>query len=193
MTLMQRNFITRKKVNYIGGIFMMKLLGGIIVIAAATSIGFVYSRIYTERVKQLRDLQYALNILESEIIYTSSPLIDALLSASQKSSTSAGKLLSSMSELLGSRNAESIYDAFNSAYDSVKSELFLEKEEIDVLGSFVQSIGSADIEGQKKNFNITLKKLEGFEKSAEETRNKNEKLYRYLGLCAGVLIVIVLV
>jgi stage III sporulation protein AB len=171
----------------------LKLLGSLIVIFSTTFIGYVYSRVYAERVKQLRDMQYALNMLESEIIYTSTPLIEALSSVGEKSGSIVKKLLINMSDILRNKKCENISDAFFEAAKSVKNDLYFEDEEIELISSFIQSIGSSDLESQKKNFNITVQKLESFEKKADEKRIKNEKLYRYLGLCTGVLIVIILV
>lgn len=172
---------------------MLKLIGGVGIIVAATSMGFVYSKVFAERVSQLRDIQYILNYLESEIIYTATPLTIALMTAGENQEGVVGQVFVNISKLIRDRKAESILDAYNQSIKLYQSQLYLEKEEFDILASFVRSLGSADIEGQKKNFNLTIKKLETFEKSAEQTRTKNEKLYKYLGLCAGVLIVIVLV
>lgn len=172
---------------------MLKVLGALVVIGATTIMGFLYSRAFEVRVKQLRDMQYALNMLESEIIYTATPLIQALRHVSEKSSDSIRSIFDRIAVLLKDKRVEGVHEAFNEAVKESKRELYFEKEEIDVIASFMHSLGSSDIEGQKKNFNITIKKLETFEEKAEETRVKNEKLYRYLGVCAGVLIVIILV
>lgn len=172
---------------------MLKVLGSIIIIGATTVIGFCYANAYTERVRQLRDMQYALNMLESEIIFTSTPLIMALQNAGNKSSDVIRKMFIKMSGLLKDKKVESVADAFKESLTSVRTELYFEKEEIDIIMSFVQSLGISDMEAQKKNFNITIKKLESFEQKAEETRKKNERLYKYLGVSCGILIVIILV
>lgn len=172
---------------------MLKILGSIIIIAGATVIGFTYSNIYLQRVKQLRDMQFALNMMETEIAYTATPLTEVLLSVGEKSSIIIKKIFAGMADTLISKKKNSVFEAFMYTYNQMKGEIYLDKEEIEVVSSFMQSLGSSDIEGQKKNFNITIKRLESFEKRAEEIRNKNEKLYRYLGLSFGVLIVIILV
>lgn len=172
---------------------MLKLLGSLIIIAGATAIGFTYSNICFQRVKQLRDMQFALNMMETEITYTATPLTEVLLSVGERSSNVIKRVFTNMAEALLSKKSNSVYDAFIYTYNQMKDMIYLDKEEIGVVSSFMQSLGSSDIEGQKKNFNITIKKLEGFEKRADEIRTKNEKLYRYLGLSFGVLIVIILV
>lgn len=172
---------------------MLKLIGSIIIIAGTTAIGFTYSNIYLQRVRQLRDMQFALNMLETEIVYTATPLIEALFSVGEKSSNIIKNIFSGMAETLREKKKSSVYDAFIYVCNLLKEDIYFDKEEIGTISSFMQSLGNSDIDGQKKNFNITIKKLEDFEKKAEEIRAKNQKLYRYLGLCFGALIVIILV
>lgn len=172
---------------------MLKIMGSLIVIAGTTVIGFAYANIYVQRVKQLREMQYALSMMETEISYTSTPLIEALYSVGEKSDNAIGKLLTGMANRLKERKQNDVYEAFVDCLTEIKDELYLNKEEKDVLAAFIKALGNSDIEGQKKNFNITIKKLEGFEKRADEVRVKNQQLFRYLGVCLGVLIVIILV
>lgn len=172
---------------------MLKVLGSIIVIGASGVMGFIYSNLYKERVKQIRDMQYSLNILETEIIYSSSPLSEAMEFTADKSSNGIKNVFKKMSSMLNQKTKHSVYEAFKDACASSKDEIYLGKEEMDVLESFMKSLGGSDMEGQKKNFNITIKKLEEIEKKAEVIRTKNERLYRYLGICIGVLLVIILI
>jgi stage III sporulation protein AB len=171
---------------------MLKIIGSLIVISAATITGFSYARVFSERVKQLRDIQYALRALEAEIVYTETPLSAAFNNVGLKCSKPISKLFLCISEVLNKKQVKSVLDAFNEANLDSKDELYLNKEEIEVMSSFMNSLGNTDIEGQKKNFNITIKKLELFEAKAEENKSKNEKLYKYLGVSAGLLVVIVL-
>lgn len=172
---------------------MLKIFGSLIVVTATTIMGFYYAGVYKERVKQIRGIQYALNILESEIVYTSTPLIQAFINISERVNEPFKKLFFILSENLKNKNVESVSAAFRQACVSLKGQLLFENEEIEVLDSFMKSLGTSDVEGQKKNFNITIKKLEYFEKKAEENRKKNERLFKYLGVSCGMLIVIILV
>lgn len=172
---------------------MIKLLGSIIIIISATLMGIIYSQKFSIKVNQIRDIEFLLNMLENEITFTSTPLVQAFINISNKGCNSASKLFLLMSEELKSKKCNSVYDAFKLSYDSVKEELYFDNDELQVIGSFMKSLGNTDTEGQKKNFNITIKKLESFEKKAEDLCTKNAKLYRYLGVCAGTLIVIILI
>jgi stage III sporulation protein AB len=172
---------------------MIKIVGSLVVIGATTILGFYYAGIYVERVKQIRALQYALNVLQSEIVYTVTPLADAFKSVGGKSSKPFNELFNNVAENLRNKNVESVANAFRLALEASKEEIYFEKEELEVIDSFMKSLGNTDIEGQKKNFNITIKKLETFELKAEESRRKNERLFKYLGISCGVLVVIILI
>ena len=171
---------------------MLKIIGSFIVIGTATITGFSYAGLFSERVKQLRDIQYALRALEAEIVYTETPLSVAFKNVGLKCDKPISKLFLCISEVLHKKQVKSVLDAFNEANLDSKGEVYLNKEETEVMSSFMNSLGNTDIEGQKKNFNITIKKLELFEEKAVESKNKNEKLYKYLGVSAGLLVVIIL-
>lgn len=171
---------------------MLKLIGGILVVLSTSLIGFYYSRMFKERLKQIREMQYSLTMLESEIIYSASPLVQAMEYVSERSRHPVNDFFKCFSEKLYEKEIECILDGFQGTLKEFKGILKLEKDEIDVIGSFLKSLESSDIDGQKTSFNITMKKLEGFEKIAEDTMIKNEKLYKYLGVCSGLLVVIIL-
>ncbi|SKA81931.1 stage III sporulation protein AB [Caloramator quimbayensis] len=172
---------------------MLKILGSIIVVASTSVIGFLYAMIFTERVRQIRDMQYALNILESEVVFKSTPVADAFYFVSLNCTETIKNIFNHMSNLIKDRNVQSISEAFDSALNAFKSDLYFEKEETEVIKAFMQTLGCGDLEAQKKNFNITVEKLKNFEKNAEESKRKNERLYKYLGVCCGIMIVIILI
>lgn len=172
---------------------MLKILGSVIVMISASIMGFYYGDTFYKRVKQLRAVQYAFNLLEAEIIYTSTPLGEAFKNVADKSNQPIKGLFENISELLSNKKLYDVQSAYKEAIKKYAKELYFEKEEMEVIASFINALGNTDLEGQKKNFNITSKKLEGLEKTAEEKRQKNEKLFRYLGVCTGMLIVIILV
>ncbi|MEG0371591.1 MAG: stage III sporulation protein SpoIIIAB [Clostridium sp.] len=172
---------------------MIELLGGIIIISSTTLLGFYYAKGLSERVQLIREIQYSLAMLESEIIYSSSPLIEAMQYVAQRSRSPVKEFFFSFSEKLYKKEIDCILDGFMMTVGEFGGKLKLEKDEIDSVGSFLKSLESSDMEGQKTSFNITMKKLESFEKRSEEIVKKNEKLYKYLGVCSGLLVVIILI
>lgn len=172
---------------------ILKVFGGLIILMGTSVIGLLMGGVYKERVSQIRQLQYALHHLESEIVYSASTLVQAFFVIGEQSEGAIKKLLTQIGQFLKEKRFNTIAEAFDEASRGLAKELYLEKDERDTLLSFMQSLGSSDIEGQKKNFNITLKKFEEYEKRAQELRAKNEKLYKYLGFSAGAFLIIILV
>lgn len=172
---------------------MLSLLGSAMIIISTTLVGFYYSRGFSYRLKVIRDFQYALTMLQSEIMYSSSPLIEALKYVATKTDGNVSKFFNEFSTLLYKREIEGIQDGFKASINTYKKALMIEEDEIDTIASFLKSLESSDSESQKTSFNITMKKFEAFEKRADEIMKKNEKLYKYLGICSGLLVVIVLI
>ncbi|MEF9952606.1 MAG: hypothetical protein RR840_00020 [Clostridium sp.] len=172
---------------------MLSILGSAMIILSTTLVGFYYSRGFAYRLKVVRDFQYALTMLQSEIIYASSPLIEALSYVSDKTEGNVSRFFKEFSASLYKREIEGIQEGFRVSIESYKKSLMLEEDEIDTISSFLKSLESSDSESQKTSFNITMKKFEAFEKRADGIMNKNEKLYKYLGVCTGLLLVIVLI
>lgn len=171
---------------------LLKLIGSFLIIIASTFMGYYISWLYYEKVKQIRDIQFAFNFLESEIIYSSEPLYIALKKVGEKFSGPMKILFMKMSDMLKDHKKDSVYEAFLEAYQMMNEKFYFDKEEIDIIKSFLHGIGSNDLEGQKKNFNIAIKKLELIEKKAEEKRQSSDKLIKYLGFSFGVVIVVIL-
>lgn len=171
---------------------VLKLIGSFLIIAASSFMGFYISWLYSEKIKQIRDIQFAFNLLESEIIYSSEPLYIAFKKIGEKFSGPMKLLFTNMSDMLLERKKDSVYDAFLEVYEKFKDSLYFDKEELEIIKSFLHGIGSSDLEGQKKNFNIALKKLEIIEKKLEEKRLKNDKLIKYIGFSFGAVIVVIL-
>ncbi|MEG2971976.1 MAG: hypothetical protein RR898_00810 [Clostridium sp.] len=172
---------------------MLSIIGSAMIILSTTLVGFYYARGFSYRVKIIRDFQYALTMLQSEILYSSSPLIEALDYVGEKTDGNVGRFFKEFSKSLYKREIEGIQEGFTLTMNTYKKPLMLEGDEIDTISSFLKSLESSDSESQKTSFNITMKKFEAFEKRAEEIMNKNEKLYKYLGICSGLLVVIVLI
>lgn len=172
---------------------MLKLIGGLIIIIASTIIGFYISHLFYEKLRQLRELQYALQILESEIIYSAEPLYVAFSNLSLKVNEPLKLLFLDLANSIKDFEKDTLHDIFINSFDRYKERFLLEKEEIEVLVSFFSSLGTSDLEGQKKNFNLTMKKLDMLEKKADDKRQRNDKLVKYLGFASGILIVVILV
>lgn len=171
---------------------IIKLIGGSLIIASSTVIGYKLSEKYVKRPGELRSMQTALQMLESEIIFSLNPLPDAFNNIAVCFEGGVKKIFMGAAELLNKRTGMTAQEAWTQSIQNSKSDMHFEEADYKILMEFGNSLGSSDRENQIKNIHLACSKLAMEEKKAEKQREKNEKMYKSLGLLAGVLIVLVL-
>jgi len=81
-------------------------------------------------------------------------------------------------------------------WDSAVAEMYprssLTPADREIVASLGVSLGVSDQEGQLKQVGLTLQHLEIALETAREQRQRNEKMWRYLGLAGGATLVILL-
>jgi stage III sporulation protein AB len=170
---------------------MIKTIGCLLILAASTFGGFAYADSFKKRVKQLNEVERAIDQLQNEIEYTYTPLPEALHNVSEKCEEPINEIFSKASQILYSNEADSVYDAFKKCFKD--SNININKEDIDVILDLSKSLGESNIEGHKKIFLLAKSNLKKRISIAEDSMNKNVKMYRYLGFSLGSMIVIVLI
>ncbi len=172
---------------------MIKIIGCVVILGASTMAGFIYSERLKYRVFQLNEIQRAIYQLQNEITYVHALLPDAFKSIANKSKEPINELFNKTSEFLSDNEYENVYQAMNSAVDSIKNKLYLSTDDINVILDLAKTLGESDIQGQNSMFTLTLDNLKKQIKISEEFMHKNIKMYRYLGFSFGAMLVIALI
>lgn len=171
---------------------LLKIIGCMLVVVSTSYLGFLFSKKYADRPLQLKMLQGMLHMFETEVYYLSSPIGEAFVKITRLNSGPAANIFRSAAEYIESDEGLSAFEAWERAVrDNVGRTAFTE-EDGDILISFGKSLGNSDMEGQLKNIRFFIAQLKLQEEKAEENRRKNEKLYKHLGVLAGLAIVIIL-
>ena len=176
-----------------GGQTMIKIIGCAVILGASTMAGFIYSERLKYRVFQLNEVERAIHQLQNEITYVHALLPDAFKSVAQKSKNPIRELFNKTGELLSGNEYDNVYEAMNSAMNTIKSGLSLNCDDINVILDLSKTLGESDIEGQKNMFTLTIGNLKKQIKISEEFMKKNIKMYRYLGFSFGAMLVIALI
>lgn len=172
---------------------MLKFLGCIMILAASSGIGFVYSEKFKKRTRQLEELQRCIYQLQNEIVYTHTPLPEAIEDIAKKSIYPIKKIFQEVSFLLFENKVNNVHEAFRNVLNQRKDILNLKRDDMNILLDLSKSLGESDIEGQQRIFQLTLENLKKRIKDSEILMSKNVKMYRYLGFSLGAIIVIVLI
>jgi len=172
---------------------LAKLILSLIIIISAGIIGYVLAYRYVERNQELKNLYIAFQLLETEIMYSSSSLPIALKRVGIKSKNPLGKFFTGTYKILDSKQGIGIEEAWSRTVEETISETSLNNEDKDILLDFGFNLGSTDKEHQMKNFQFIYLQLKKRQDNAENLRMKNEKMFKTLGILIGIAIAIVFV
>ncbi|SCM80145.1 Stage III sporulation protein AB [uncultured Sporomusa sp.] len=169
----------------------LKILGSFLVIIASVSLGFMLAAQYAERPRQIRQIISCLSALKSHINYTAIPLPAALVQSTGGITGPVAELFQAMASLLAD-NGLTPQAALNQALKD-SNKLVLHNPEREVLSVFSANLGGMNREEQHKSLDLAQEQLSRIQYEAERLCEQNVKMYRYLGICGGLAVVIVLV
>lgn len=169
----------------------LRFLFLILILSCSTSIGFLLSKKYSDRLNELVTIDKLMQIMKNKIKFTRKPLIDILREISNiKENDYISELFLDISKNL---DKKTVIDAWNESIEEKKTYLNLNSEDINLIKSLSSILGKTDIDGQMSGINqfSTLLKVQIME--AEREKNKNAKMYKSLGTIVGLALVIMLI
>ena len=158
------------------------------IFSLSTGIGILISKMYENRVKELRQFKNILNIIKTKIKFTYEPLTEIFNQISQEKSSKIEEIFENMTYKLELENVKySWMDAIQEADISITQE---DKDILKVLGIV---LGQTDADSQVNEIELTESFLNMQIEKAEEARKKNQKMYKTLGVVVGLVFVIILI
>ena len=167
---------------------VLKIVMLFAVFGTISTIGVKISNRYTERANNLKQIKKALNIFETKIMYTYEPIPDVFLEISKKIKGDVGKLFGDASRNM---SLDFAGDAWEKSLNN--SNIMLLEDDKEALRSLGKLLGSTDIDGQLSQIRLVNGFLNEQIKEAIEQKDKNETMYKKLGIIVGLAVVIVLV
>ncbi len=169
---------------------MFRFIVIFITFLACAYIGFYFGEVYKYRSLELKDFQKAVILMNTEVLYSNTPLPIALLNISYKLETTFSKVFKEISDMLEEGEIFSVYEGFNKSYSKHKDEFNLKEGDLNIIKDFFFSLGESGVYGQEKIFNLTSEELKRKYLEAEEECKVNRKMYRGIGVCVGAIIAI---
>lgn len=141
----------------------------------------------------LQSLVHILGLLMGEIRYERLPMAEAFCRLDKKYNGPAGTVMKQISDKLASVSCENLESVWAEVFRREQKRLMLTGEELDILLDVGKNLGYLDAETQISHLQgcqqRLLQKLDFVRKDIAEKR----KVYRYLGVAAGVLVILILV
>lgn len=170
----------------------LKLVGGMLVLFVSSYIGFQFAARCSIRPKQIRQIVSCLGSLKSYITYACLPLNEALIQCTHGTYGPVAEFFHNTATLLEINGTLTPQQAINRALSRMQGRLCLGKGELEVLGVLGGNLGVMNREEQGNYLTMIIEQLEKIENEAARLRDLNTKMYRYLGICGGLAVVILL-
>lgn len=153
-------------------------------------IGILYSRGFSNRVRDLEEMKNAMSIFKSKIKFTYKTIPEVFEELSKEIKNNIAGIF------LLSKNYMKSYTASESwkiAMQESSSTTNFNKEDIEIISNLSKTLGDTDLEGQIAIIELTEKLIDRQIQKAREEESKNGKLYKTLGMGMGITIIIILV
>ena len=160
----------------------------ITIFSLSARIGLIISKMYENRVLELKEFKNILNIIKTKIKFTYEPLAEIFKQISKDGKTEIEKIFGKMASQLEYIQVREVWEnCIQEADISIKQT---DKNVIKKLGNL---LGQTDVEGQVSEIEVTQKFLDMQIEEAEEEKKKNQKMYKTLGIVFGLVFVIILI
>ncbi len=169
---------------------IIKALGMCLVFLSCCAIGFCLGECYVSRVKELKNLYGFFELMEGELQYSVLSVKELFLSVSPRVQGVTGEMLSLLCRKL--EQDYTVPDAWKYALEKKAPSMSLKKTDCDTLKSLSHLFVSYSLEEQQEHFSRLKREVEVLIKEAEESRHKNLRLVRMLGVYGGALLCIIM-
>ncbi len=171
---------------------VLKLLASLALIGSSTAAGFLIAGSFAARPEQIRSFQAALEMLETEIGYTRTPLVEALERVGAIAVAPAGPTLRRAAALLRQNPGREPGDAWREAVGWIYPETALSPTDRQVLEQMSPYLGASDRDDQLRHLRVTMTRLKQLEEEARGEAQRNQRMWQYLGVLTGTAIVLIL-
>lgn len=172
---------------------MIKVIGCLFIVASTSCAGYMLGEKLRRRVADLKELQRLLISIKNELKYSMDPLEITFKKIASDFMSPFDDILRSAAAKIHNNEISSIDEAISNSLVEREKDLSLKDEDKLIFTEFARSLGKWNIGAQEDFFNLSFAKIEEQLKSAEDFCAKNLKMYNVMGLCIGLMLVIVLI
>lgn len=169
----------------------MKFIGAILIILGSSCFGFLVAQQIALRPKQLQQLKTAVEMLKTEIEYGVTPLPEAFTKIAQNSAYPIEEIF-----IRAQKNLEAgviAEKAWQNGVSEVIDKTALTAEDERILLEIGYNLGNSSSLDQIRHLNLAQEQINNCYQEAIDNKQQKVKLWRYLGVLTGLLIVIIIV
>ena len=170
----------------------LKVASSIAIVVCCTLLGMHMAFRYKQRIYNIRVLQSILANLETEIVYYSTFLSQAIRNSIKALDGDWKTFFAEVADILENKKEYSLTETWAKSLNKIQKSPYIGKVELDIMYRFGLQLGSSDKLNQQKYFKIVQQQLKTEEENARQLHLRYGKMYRSLGLLLGLGIAIIL-
>ena len=171
---------------------VIKVLGAILIICGTGGWGVLGVLRLRRRCRILSELTGMIGAVRSEITTRLTPVPELISRLAGESPEPVSLFLKHVEERLVDIGVLTLYSIWEEALINTP-ELSLLQDELDALKEVPRALGRYDLEEQRLSLSRTERQFEQFLQRAENIRERDSKIKGFIGLAAGVFIVLILI
>ncbi|WP_058303709.1 stage III sporulation protein SpoIIIAB [Gorillibacterium timonense] len=172
---------------------MLKTFGALLLLVAGLLLGLYQSQTLSRRPKQIRQLVLALQRLETEIGYGSTPLPDALRAcAVSLSPPLAAIFLDAAERMAESGSGRTAAESWEKAVLVGFRRTAMKEPEREALLQLGATLGISDTRDQLKHLRLAVSHLSVEESNASDEEKRYGKMWKSLGVLGAALVVVIM-
>lgn len=171
----------------------MKIVGAMMIIGASAWLGSIIANNYRQRPRILGRFAQAVEMLRSLISYSYTPLPQAFRKVAENSAGFVPKVFGTASDLIASGQGLSGGEAWNQAFTRWGPFLPLDQDDLILLKDAGNALGLTDKTDQERHLSLALEQIRRRIEQLEISAGHTAKVWFYLGLsCGGILVLVLL-
>ncbi|SHI08327.1 Stage III sporulation protein AB (spore_III_AB) [Sporobacter termitidis DSM 10068] len=170
---------------------MIRLIGAVLITAGTAAFGIMGVFRLRNRVRSLSAVISALAAMKSEICDRLTPMPELLRQMSGEATYPASLLFKNASERISGLGSKPFSAIWRQAVLNTPELLLTPGEEL-VLTELGMVLGRYDIGEQRSAIAYAERRMDEFLRRAEADREKNSKVHAFLGVAAGIFVVVIL-
>ncbi|MDK2820093.1 MAG: stage sporulation protein [Clostridia bacterium] len=171
---------------------MLKILGGGLIIISCGLWGLMIAQDYKARIEQLRQLSTGLKMLETEIIYTATPLSEAFEKIGNQFGGPISLFFQTVAKELKANVTAGAMVAWEKGLEQLRDKGALWSQDLEILKELGSMLGQSGINDQVKNLELTRNLLGQQQLEAIEFNSRKGKMWHTLGFLFGITLVLIL-
>lgn len=171
---------------------VMKITGGILIIAGASGYGIWMAMQYGERLKLLEQLRQMIFLLKGQILYANAPLDEAFDAIGRKMEGALPVLFTEVSERIRMQEGEPFFQIWKESVSAFDREIPLSRKDRQLLSEMGEHLGFLDRDMQERNLLLYLEQLDLEIQNLRKHKEERSRLYTSLGVMGGLFLAVLL-